>query len=64
MHGLIGKTGKIILPLILASAILWWMYRGLEWEQLGDVLSHDMSWYWMLLSMLFCILEQVLREMR
>lgn len=64
MHGLIGKTGKIILPLILASAILWWMYRGLEWEQLGDVLSHDMSWDWMLLSMPFGILAQVLRGMR
>lgn len=64
MHIQINKTGKILLPLLLATAILWWMYRGLQWEQLGNVLSHDMSWDWMLLSMPFGILAQVLRGMR
>lgn len=64
MHIQINKTGKILLPLLLATAILWWMYRGLQWEQLDDVLSHDMSWDWMLLSMPFGILAQVLRGMR
>ena len=40
------------------------MYRGIRWEELEDALSHKMSWTWMLLSMPFGILAQVLRAMR
>ncbi|MGN0233816.1 MAG: lysylphosphatidylglycerol synthase transmembrane domain-containing protein [Bacteroidaceae bacterium] len=64
MHRLMDKLGKVLFPIGLAAAILWWMYRGLEWEQLSHVLSHGMSWDWMLLSMPFGILAQVLRGMR
>ena len=55
------KTG---VPLLLAAGILWWMYRGIRWEELGDALSHRMSWTWMWLSMPFGILAQVLRAVR
>ena len=40
------------------------MYRGIGWEALMDALSHKMSWTWMLLSMPFGILAQVLRAVR
>ena len=40
------------------------MYRGIGWEALVDALSHKMSWTWMLLSMPFGILAQVLRAVR
>lgn len=40
------------------------MYRGIRWEELVDAISHRMSWTWMLLSMPFGILAQVLRAMR
>ena len=52
------------MPFALAVGILWWMYRGIRWEELEDALSHKMSWTWMLLSMPFGILAQVLRAMR
>ena len=58
------KIVKIVVPLALAVGILWWMYRGIRWEELEDALSHQMSWTWMLLSMPFGILAQVLRAMR
>ena len=58
------KAVKIGVPLALAVGILWWMYRGIGWEELVDALSHKMSWTWMLLSMPFGILAQVLRAMR
>lgn len=58
------KIIKIVVPLILAAGILWWMYRGIRWEELKDALSNQMSWTWMLLSMPFGILAQVLRAMR
>lgn len=58
------KFIKIVVPFALAVGILWWMYRGIRWEELEDALSHKMSWTWMLLSMPFGILAQVLRAMR
>ena len=60
----VRKFIKIGVPLALAVGILWWMYRGIGWEELVDALSHKMSWTWMLLSMPFGILAQVLRAMR
>jgi len=50
--------------LALAGGILWWMYRGIRWEELEDAFSQKMSWMWMLLSMPFGVLAQVLRAMR
>lgn len=45
----------------LGGAILWWMYRGFEWEEVKAALSTGMRWEWMLLSMPFGILAQVFR---
>ena len=52
------------MPLALAAGILWWMYRGIRWEELEDALSHQMSWTWMILSLPFGVSAQVLRAMR
>ena len=60
----VRKFLKIAVPLVLAAGILWWMYRGIRWEELVDALSQKMSWTWMLLSMPFGILAQVLRAVR
>ena len=40
------------------------MYRGIRWEELVDALSQKMSWTWMLLSLPFGILAQILRAVR
>ena len=58
------KSIRVALPLALAVGILWWMYRGIRWEELEDALSHQMSWTWMLLSLPFGVSAQVLRAMR
>lgn len=60
----VRKFIKIGVPLALAVGILWWMYRGIRWEELVDALSQKMSWTWMLLSLPFGVLAQVLRAMR
>ena len=58
------KWLRVAVPLALAAGILWWMYRGIRWEELEDALSHQMSWTWMLLSLPFGVSAQVLRAMR
>ena len=55
---------RILLPLALAAGILWWMYRGMDWNALTEALQHDMRWGWMLASLPFGILAQVLRALR
>lgn len=55
---------KVVLPLLLAAAILWWMYRGFKWDEMWTVLQTDMSWTWMLLSFPFGISAQVFRALR
>lgn len=49
---------------MLAAAILWWMYRGFQWDQVMTALQTEMSWTWMWLSLPFGILAQVFRAMR
>ena len=58
------KFVRVAVPLALAVGILWWMYRGIRWEELTDAVSHRMSWLWMLLSLPFGVLAQVFRAVR
>lgn len=64
MKSYIQKTLRIVLPFILGGAILWWMYRGFEWQEIHAALTSDMHWSWMLLSFPFGILAQVFRGLR
>ena len=52
------------MPLVLGGAILWWMYRGFDWEAVRLSLHSGMNWTWMLLSFPFGILAQVFRALR
>ena len=55
---------KILMPLVLGAAILYWMYRGEDWQQIRHVMTDEMDWTWMLLSFPFGILAQVFRGWR
>ena len=63
-----GKQGKNILnvagSLALGGVILYWMYRGFDFGRVRDVLLHEMSWTWMLLSFPFGVLAQAFRGWR
>ncbi|MBO5580749.1 MAG: flippase-like domain-containing protein [Prevotella sp.] len=55
---------KILMPLFLGGAILYWMYRGEDWQQILHVMTEEMDWTWMLLSFPFGILAQIFRGWR
>ena len=55
---------KILMPLVLGAAILYWMYRGEDWQQICHVVTDEMDWTWMLLSFPFGILAQMFRGWR
>jgi uncharacterized protein (TIRG00374 family) len=62
--GFLGNTVKILLPLLLGGAILYWMYRGFDFQRVRQVVLYEMDWTWMLLSFPFGILAQALRGWR
>ena len=37
---------KVLMPLILGGAILYWMYRGEDWQQIRHVMTDEMDWTW------------------
>ena len=55
---------KVLLPLLLGGAILYWMYRDFDFQQVSHVLRYEMHWSWMLLSFPFGILAQLFRGWR
>ena len=55
---------KIVMPLALGGAILYWMYRGEDWQTILYVMTDEMDWTWMLLSFPFGILAQMFRGWR
>lgn len=55
---------KVALSLLLGGAILYWMYRGFDFQSVEDVLLHQMGWTWMIISFPFGILAQALRGWR
>lgn len=64
MKRLVNLLVKVVLPLLLAVAILWWMYRGFRWDEVRQALSDGMRWEWMILSLPFGVLAQVFRALR
>ena len=58
------KAAKIIFPILLGGAILYWMYRGEDFGRFMHVMTDEMDWTWMLLSFPFGILAQMFRGWR
>ncbi len=52
------------MPLLLGGAILYWMYRGFDFNAVRHVMFEEMNWWWMLLSFPFGILAQAFRGWR
>ena len=60
----VQNISKILLPLLLGGGILYWMYRGFDFQSVRHVLLEEMNWMWMLLSFPFGILAQAFRGWR
>lgn len=58
------KTLKIVLPLLLGSFILYWVYRDFDFTRAKEVLLHGTNWGWMLFSLVFGVMSHVFRGWR
>ena len=64
MRQLIRNSSRIIFPLFFGGAILYWMYRDFNFQEIRHAVNHRMNWTWMLLSFPFGIMAQVFRGWR
>ena len=64
MKTILINAAKIIFPIMLGGAILYWMYRGEDFSRIRQVMTEEMDWTWMLLSFPFGILAQLFRGWR
>lgn len=55
---------KVFSSLALGGFILYWMYRDFDFRHVQHVLLEEMDWMWMLLSLPFGVLAQVIRGLR
>ncbi len=58
------NTTKVLLPLLLGGAILYWMYRDYDMEQFKHIMHEEMDWTWMFLSLPFGVTAQLFRGLR
>ncbi|WP_321478510.1 lysylphosphatidylglycerol synthase transmembrane domain-containing protein [uncultured Bacteroides sp.] len=64
MKKLIKKALKLLLPLVLGGVILFWVYRDFDFSKIGDVIFHELNWWWMLLSLVFGVFSHIFRGWR
>lgn len=55
---------KVACPLLLGGAILYWMYRDVDFAGVESMLRNEMNWLWMLLSLPLGVMAQVFRGWR
>lgn len=52
------------IPFILSGGILYWMYRGFNFDALQQTFRSGMNWWWMMFSMVFGVTAQMFRGIR
>lgn len=60
----IRNIAKVAFSLFLGGAILYWMYRNFDFRAVRRVMTEEMNWWWMLLSLPFGITAQAFRGWR
>lgn len=64
MKKLLKKILKIAVPLLFGTTVMVWVYRDFDFSKVGQVLWHEMNWWWMLLSLVFGVFSHIFRGWR
>ena len=64
MKKILKKTSKILLPLIIAGALLYWMYRDFDFAEAKRIFLHEMNIWWLVVSLVPITLSHVMRGLR
>ena len=64
MNKILKNTMKIVLPLLVAGALLYWMYRDFDFSEIKRIFLHEMNVWWLVASLIPITLSHVLRGLR
>ena len=64
MSKILKNTIKILLPLLLAGGLLYWMYRDFEFAEAKRIFLHEMNIWWLFASLIPITLSHMLRGLR
>lgn len=60
----IQKILKVLLPILLGAFVLYWVYRDFDFVRVGELLSEEVKWGWMVLSLLAGVWSHLFRGWR
>lgn len=55
---------KIVLPLSVGILLLYWLYSGMNWDELVSVFKGDVCWGWVLGVVALCFVGHIIRTLR
>lgn len=55
---------KILLPLVIAGALLYWMYRDFDFVEAKRIFLHEMNIWWLVASLVPITISHVMRGLR
>ncbi len=64
MKKILTNTAKIALPLLIAGALLFYMYRDFDFSEAKRILLHEMNAWWLIASLIPITLSHVMRGLR
>lgn len=64
MKKTLTNIAKIVLPLLIAGALLYWMYRDFDFSEAKRIFLHEMNVWWLLASLIPITLSHVMRGLR
>ncbi len=60
----INRSINVAVSILLGAGILYWMYRGFDFDTMMSSFTHETNWWWMSFSLIFGVLAQVFRALR
>ena len=61
---ILKKAFKILLPLLIAGGLLYWMYRDFDFVEAKRIFLHEMNVWWLFVSLIPITLSHILRGLR
>lgn len=60
----IKSVARFALPILLGVALLWWLYKDVDWDDVQSILQHQLDYGVLALSLLFGLFANVVRGLR
>lgn len=55
---------KYLLPLVLTVALVWYMFKKVDFRQMMDIIRDGVDYWWILLAMAISVFSHIFRAMR